>query len=155
MEAVAVAASDPVNPYGALIPWPRTEGEETSHGFARASGATVIIVNGALAAFVRRRNPAIRVFLPDEEPEKTDVARALAAKLAELAVKRQAGRYGLLVGEIDGASAREHFLASFLKESGFVDTALGFQMRRGTPVPIATSSEADDSEEEDEAAETA
>ena len=154
-ESVAIAASDPANPYGVLIPWPRIEGEDAPHGLARASGATVVLVNGALAAFVRRKNPAIRVFLPDEDPERSDVGRAVAAKLAELAVKRQAGRYGLLVGEINGAPAREHFLASFLKDAGFVDTALGFQMRRGTPVPISSPSEAADAEDEDEASETA
>jgi ATP-dependent Lhr-like helicase len=155
VEAVAIAASDPADPYGALIPWPRAEGEDTPHGLARASGATVVLANGSLAGFVRRRNPAIRVFLPDDEPERGNVARALASKLAELAIKRQAGRYGLLVGEINGAPARDHFLAPFLKDAGFVDTALGFQMRRGTPVPITTSSEPDEAEEEDETAETA
>jgi ATP-dependent Lhr-like helicase len=154
-ESVTIAASDPANPYGVLISWPRTEAEDAPHGLARASGATVVLVDGALACFVRRRNPAIRIYLPDEEPERTNSARALAAKLAELAIRRQAGRYGLLVGEINGGPARKHFLAGFLKEAGFVDTALGFQMRRGTPVPITTSSESDDTDEDDEAAETA
>jgi ATP-dependent helicase Lhr and Lhr-like helicase len=152
-ESVALAASDPANPYGTLLPWPR-ENEDTPHGLARTSGATVILVDGGLAAFVRRRNPAIRVFLPEDDPERSTVARALAHKLAELAAKRQAGRYGLLVGEINGEPAREHPLASFLKDAGFVDTALGFQMRRGTPVPISTLAD-DETDMDDEPAETA
>jgi ATP-dependent Lhr-like helicase len=153
-EAVALAASDPANPYGTLLPWPRSDNEDAAHGMARTSGATVILVDGALAAFVRRRNPSIRVFLPEDEPERSAAARALAQKLAELAIKRQAGRYGLLVGEIDKQPAREHFVSSFLKDAGFVDTAMGFQMRRGSPVPI-TSTAQEEEPDEDESAETA
>jgi hypothetical protein len=74
--------------------------------------------------------------------------------LAEIAVRWQSARGGLLIGEINGTPAREHFLASFLKDGGFVDTALGFQMRRGTPVPISTAEPADE-DEEDDSAETA
>ena len=56
---------------------------------ARAAGASVILVNGRLAAFFRRRNPAIRVFLPEDEPERSEVARQLAQKLAEVAIRYQ------------------------------------------------------------------
>jgi ATP-dependent Lhr-like helicase len=152
-EAVHLASTDPGNPYGALLPWPRLEGEmaETPHGMARVSGASVVMVDGTLAAFLRRRNPALRVFLPDEEPERTRYARELAKKLAEVALKRQSRRSGLLIGEINGHPAREHFLAGFLLDAGFVDTALGFQMRRATGHPAAPPqdpTEADDIEEE-------
>jgi ATP-dependent Lhr-like helicase len=153
-DSVYLAASDPANPYGTLLPWPRTENDDAQHGLARAAGAGVVLAGGPLAGFVRRRNPALRVFLPDEEPERGETARLLAAKLAEIAVRWQSARGGLLIGEINGMPAREHFLGSFLKDSGFVDTALGFQMRRGTPVPISTV-EPTDEDEEDDSAETA
>src|SRR6185312_5383451 len=45
-EAVHLAASDPANPYGSLLPW--SEGS-TEHGMARAAGANVVLVNGRLA----------------------------------------------------------------------------------------------------------
>jgi ATP-dependent Lhr-like helicase len=118
---------------------------------ARVSGASVVIVDGRLAAFLRRRNPALRVFLPDEEPDRSRYARELAKKLAEVALKRQSRRAGLLIGEINGHPASEHFLASYLLDAGFVDTALGFQMRRTTAPPAPATqetSEADDMEEE-------
>jgi len=139
-ETVFLAASDPANPYGTLLPWPHTEvmGAETSlHGMSRASGAGVIFINGALIAFLRRRNPSIRVLLPASEPERSQTARELSRKLAELAVRRQGRRSGLLIGEINDAPAREHFLAHFLEEAGFVDTTLGFQMRRVTAITLA------------------
>ncbi len=141
-EAVFLAATDPANPYGAILAWPRTEIAEQgigSHGMSRTSGAGVILINGSLAAFLRRRNPAIRVFLPDGEPERSQVARELAKKLAELAIRRQARRTGLLIGEIDEAPAREHFLARFLEDVGFANTVLGFQMRRNAAQTMATA----------------
>jgi ATP-dependent Lhr-like helicase len=140
-EAVFLAATDPANPYGTLLPWSRAEviGAETfPHGMSRTSGAGVILINGALTAFLRRRNPSLRVFLPDSEPERSHVARELSKKLAELAVRRQGRRSGLLIGEINEAPAREHFLARFLEEAGFVNTALGFQMRRVAAIALAT-----------------
>jgi ATP-dependent Lhr-like helicase len=131
-EAVSLAASDPANPYGSLFPW--LEGD-SDHSMARASGASVILVNGRLAAFFRRRNPAIRVFLPEDEPDRGHVARALAEEFARVAIRRQGRRTGLLIETIDGIAAREHFLARFLEESGFSLTASGFQMRRAAPSP--------------------
>ena len=121
-DTVYLAASDPANPYGSLLPW--------ISGGARASGASVVLVNGRLAAFLRRRNPSIRVFLPDDEPERSQTARELAEKLADVALARQNRRQGLLIGEINDHPAREHFLAHALQEAGFVDTAAGFHMRR-------------------------
>ena len=153
-ETIHLAASDPANPYGSLLPWPRVEGDDgtTPHGMARVSGASVVLVNGRLAAFLRRRNPALRVFLPEDEPERTQVARALAIKLVEIAVRRQTRKQGLLIAEINGADAREHALARFLSDAGFVETALGFQMRR---VSTIATMQPDEDEIDDEETETA
>jgi ATP-dependent Lhr-like helicase len=99
---------------------------------SRTKGAGVIVINGVLAAFLRRRNPAIQVFLPENEPERTQFARELTKKLAELAIRRQGRRSGLLISDINNEPAREHFLARFLEESGFTPSAFGYQMRRIT-----------------------
>jgi ATP-dependent Lhr-like helicase len=123
-EALHLAACDPANPYGNLLPWP---GE--NHGMSRTAGSSVVLINGQLAAFLRRRNPAIRVLLPENEPERTRFARQLAKTLADVAIRRQTRRSGLLIGEINEAPARDHFLARFLEEAGFVPSPLGLQMR--------------------------
>jgi ATP-dependent Lhr-like helicase len=152
-ETISLAASDPANPYGTLLPWPREEGrqgEEARHNMSRTSGAGVILVNGTLGAFLRRNNPAIRVYLPDSEPERSKVAQAVARKLADLAVRRQGRKTGLLIGDINDAPARDHFLARFLQEAGFVNSALGFQMRRITPmVPSPEAADATTESDED------
>jgi ATP-dependent Lhr-like helicase len=100
----------------------------------------------------------MRVFLPESEPERSQLGRELAKKLAQLAVRRQGRRSGLLIGEINDAPAREHFLARFLEEAGFVNTALGFQMRRVTAIALAedgTLAEEQELEAEPERSESA
>jgi ATP-dependent helicase Lhr and Lhr-like helicase len=150
-EVLHLAATDPANPCGTLIPWPKIEGESdeqlTHHSMARTAGASVILINGQLAAFLRRRNPALHVFLPESEPERSLFARELAKKLAELAIRRQNLRQGLLIGEINDAPAREHFLARYLEDARFANTVLGYQMRRTKPL-IVTDPAVDAEDEE-------
>ena len=135
VETVHLAASDPANPYGSLLPWTV---DAAPHSMSRAAGANVVLVNGRLSAFFRRRNPSIQVFLPDEEPERSQIAREVAQQLAAVAVRSQGRRGGLLISTINDQLSQDHFMASFLETSGFVATAAGFQMRR---VAAATTHE--------------
>jgi ATP-dependent Lhr-like helicase len=153
---VHLAASDPANPYGMILPWPRNESEgDGSHSLARAAGASVVLINGQLTAFVRRRNPLIQVFVPENEPEKGQYARALAKKLAEIAIRRQGRRQGLLIEKINDTVARDHFVGRYLEEAGFTSTALGFQMRRISPAVAPEEAAPEDETEEDDVPETA
>ena len=52
------------------------------------------------------------------------------ARLAEVAIQRQARRTGLLVGEINGQPRARALPGALPQDAGFVDTAYGFQMRR-------------------------
>jgi ATP-dependent Lhr-like helicase len=96
----------------------------------RAAGASVILLNGRLTGFLRRRSYSIRIFLPDDEPEASQFARGLANKLAEIALERQTLRQGLFIEKINDLPAHDHFLGRFLEPAGFVKTMTGFQMRR-------------------------
>lgn len=154
-ESVYLAASDPANPYGTLLPWPRLEENSADpnalQSLARAAGAGVILVNGQLAAYLRRRNPAIRIFLPENEPERTQFAREVATRLANLAIRRQSRMQGLLIATINDQPAKDHFMARFLEDAGFVSTALGYHMRR---VANVTNEPVAEEESEPEASET-
>jgi ATP-dependent Lhr-like helicase len=118
-EVVAIAATDPANPYGAALPWPKAS--ESGRGPTRTVGATVILVDGALAAYLSRGDRLLSTFLPEAEPTRSKTARAIARALAE----RHSS--GMLIEEIDGASASLHPLASYLGDAGFVAGALGMQ----------------------------
>jgi ATP-dependent Lhr-like helicase len=141
-----MAASDPANPYGSILPWWPAGPDDAPHSMARVSGAAVILVNGRLAAFFRRRNPHVRVFLPEDEPDRSTFSRGLATGLAEVAIRRQSRRGGLLIETIDDTPARDHPLAVFLEQAGFHDTALGFHMRRVKPAPASEQPEEDETE---------
>jgi ATP-dependent Lhr-like helicase len=94
----------PAYAYGTVLPWPM-------RGPARVAGASVVLVDGALAAYLRRGSHQLLVFLPSEEPEQSRAARALAEQLvrhARRADARQKGwaepgrlaRDGLLMGGV-------------------------------------------------------
>ena len=89
----------------------------------------MILVNGSLSAYLARGGRQLLVYLPDDEPSRTVVGRALADRLAKLA-RSEGERGGLLVSEINGLPAADHPLAPFLIESGFSPSAMGFQMRK-------------------------
>ena len=95
-------------------------------------GAHVILIDGQLAAYLGRSRQLF-VYLPDAEPDRSRVARALAARLADVARTGDGREGGLLIGEIDGLPAGEHPMTPFLIDAGFALSALGFQIRRERP----------------------
>jgi ATP-dependent Lhr-like helicase len=144
--ALTLAAVDPANPYGNLLPWPRPvdespespESASSPHGMARTSGASVLLVDGHLLAYLRRGNPALKLWIPSSQPERDEYARAAARELARLALDRQSSREGILISEINANPALDHFFGPFLQDAGFVPTALGFQMRHQTRTPSSS-----------------
>jgi ATP-dependent Lhr-like helicase len=130
-EVVVLAATDPANPYGTILPWPPSSPEDSDTGRAptRSVGALVVLVNGALAAYVSRGARQLTVFLPDDEPARSTVARALAGRRASLARDPDSG-LALLIGEINGLPSADHPLAAYLIDAGFMPSAMGYQMRR-------------------------
>ena len=121
-EVVRLAAADPANPYGAILPWPA---REAGRGPSRTVGASVILVDGALAAWVARGGRQVTVYLPEDEPRRSLIAREIATSLLQIA-----GTTGLLLGEINGRPAGEHPLAAWLIEAGFSLTGMGFNISR-------------------------
>jgi ATP-dependent Lhr-like helicase len=131
-EMLMLAATDPANPYGALLRWP--EGGDAASSLTRSVGARVVLCDGALVAYLRRGNPNVQVWLPEEEPERGRVARALAEFLvAHVRGDREndpAGRAGLLIATINGVRAGESAMARPMLEAGFTAGPKGFHVRR-------------------------
>ena len=140
VQVTHLAATDPANPYGAILKWPAPPGPpRDGRGPTRTAGATVILVNGRLAAFLARGDRQLSVYLPDEEPTRTITARAVAARLFALATSDTRG--GMLIAHIDGVAVAEHPLLPYLVDAGFVRGAMGLQAsgtrRALTPGPRA------------------
>ena len=60
-ELVALAATDPANPYGAALPWPDVDAAR----LARDAGAYVLLYGGQLVGFVERGPKSLRLFGAD------------------------------------------------------------------------------------------
>jgi ATP-dependent Lhr-like helicase len=98
-------------------------------------GASVVLRNGDLVAYLRRGNPNLQVFLPPEEPERSQSARDLSQFLVQSAQMEMAAREGdrgagLLIAQINGQTVGAHFLARFLLDAGFHAAPNGFNVRR-------------------------
>jgi ATP-dependent Lhr-like helicase len=133
-EMVLLAATDPANLYGSVLRWPAAEEEDAPRTLTRSVGASVVLRNGEAVAYLRRNNPALQVFLPAEEPERSTTARDLSHFLATLAQqdmeRREDQRGGMLISTINGQPVAQHFLASFLQHAGFHLAPGGFNFRR-------------------------
>jgi ATP-dependent Lhr-like helicase len=121
---LVLAATDPANPYGATLPWPRADGESRAQ---RAAGAQVVLHDGALLGWLGRGEHNLHTFLPAEEPEKSRSARALARALAELV--DQGRRKALLIARVDGEDVNASPIAAALKEAGFTAGIKGYLKR--------------------------
>ncbi len=125
----AVAATDPANPYGASVKWPELADPTASgRGPTRAAGALAVLVDGHAAAYLRRGERELLLFLPESEPSRSRVGREAARMLLHLAATRE-GRRGMLIAEINGVPAPTHPAARLFIEEGFAATAMGLQAR--------------------------
>ncbi|OBI08798.1 ATP-dependent helicase [Mycobacterium sp. E2462] len=131
--AVALAAADPANPYGAALPWPAARGEGSDAGSGarpgRKAGALVVLVDGELAWFLERGGRSLLTFTEDPAAH-----HAAAAALAELVASRRVS--ALLVERIDGAPALqpragdpESAVQAGLIDAGFSRTPRGLRLR--------------------------
>jgi ATP-dependent Lhr-like helicase len=132
-EVAVLAATDPSNPYGATLKFPAfapdgsSTGARAGRGPTRSVGATVILVDGACAAYLSRGDRQLLTWIPDTEPERSRAARAVARVLIERARAGGEAPRGMLIEEIDGTPPQTHALAPFLGEAGFMAGAMGMQ----------------------------
>jgi ATP-dependent Lhr-like helicase len=122
MSVVVLAAVDPANPYGGVLPWPGSEKAR----LARVPGAHVVLVEGNLAAYLTREEREIHVFLPEEEPSRSAMGRAMARALASW--MRRTGRVGLAWSPDENPPASRGPLSTFLVEAGFQPWGPGFRL---------------------------
>jgi ATP-dependent helicase Lhr and Lhr-like helicase len=145
-EVVVIAATDPANPYGTTLKWPprkSTQPSQTSSGVSpiaagavdggpaptRSVGATVVLVNGGIAAYLARGDRQLLTWIPDAEPERSKIAKSVAQALIDRVRTGGDAPRGMLIEQIDGLPPAAHVLARYLTEAGFTSGALGMQLR--------------------------
>jgi ATP-dependent Lhr-like helicase len=132
--ALALAATDPANPYGAALAWPERLGDATApdgtgkgHRPGRKAGSLVVLVDGELAVYVERGGRTLLTF--------TDDVDALAPAFGALATAVRQGALGRLTVEkadgetILGTGERSSAVRRALEDAGFVATPRGLRLR--------------------------
>jgi ATP-dependent Lhr-like helicase len=132
---LVLAASDPANPYGAVLPWPLPSasadaaadpepvGRRKGHQPARKAGALVVLVDGACVLYVERGGRTLLSFT-DEMTELQPAADALALTVRDGALGR------MQVERADGAPIVTTALGQALAGAGFRPTPRGLRLRR-------------------------
>jgi ATP-dependent Lhr-like helicase len=134
---IVLAATDPANPYGAILKWPSPAGgsatASTGRGPVRSVGAVTILVDGSAAGYLRRGERELLLFAPETEPGRSRTTRAVARLLLQLANGRDEARRGMLIAEINGEPAVQSPLAGVFVDEGFIVTAMGLQAKPSRP----------------------
>ena len=108
-----LAATDPANPYGAALPWPRREGERRP--LQRAAGARAVLVDGIPVLYLERGGRAL-VTLPAFADQR--VASLALRPLVDAAGDGRGRAFA--VERIDGQPALESPWRPTLEAAGFV-----------------------------------
>lgn len=126
--AVVLAAADPANPYGAALPWPAAEGNDSRAAArpGRKAGALVVLVDGELAWFLERGGRSLLTFTKDPAAN-----HAAAVGLADLVGARRVA--SILVERVDGIPVLQPGVpgpvSAALTDAGFVRTPRGLRLR--------------------------
>ncbi len=134
--AVALAATDPANPYGAALPWPERPQRDDSEGAdgrsghrpGRKAGALVVLVDGALSLYVERGGKTLLTW--PVPAGGWDLLEPAAQALAEAASRGALGR--ITVERADGEQLLGAGLTPLriaLSNAGFVSTPRGLRLR--------------------------
>ncbi len=121
--ALVLAATDPAQPYGAALPWPRRESRDSRedqstkalHSPARVPGALVVLVGAEPVLYLERGGRALRVLLADAADPRLPIALGALAEHARAG--RLAGRIAL--ERVDGEPVLGTRWESALAQVGF------------------------------------
>lgn len=116
-----LAAIDPANPYGAIIPWPKSTAELSA---VRRDDAVIVLVGGELVLYLHSGARTLLRFSSDAHL-LARAASGLADVLSRGVLRRTA------ISKIDGEAAlnAEDIVMTALVEAGFVRTPAGLRVR--------------------------
>jgi len=109
--ALVLAATDPANPYGATLPWPRRE--DSARRPSRVPGAYVVTLDAEPVLYVERGGKGLLPLAGPAEPELRVALEALAESVRKGRIKR------LAVERYDGEPVVGSPAGELLLELGF------------------------------------
>ncbi len=121
--ALALAATDPANPYGAALAWPALDVEAgTGHRPGRKAGALVVLVDGALVLYVERGGKTLLAF-------SADAGILAAAGAALVGVVTRGAVDKLIMEKVNGHGILDTPVAAALAQAGAYSTPKGLRIR--------------------------
>ena len=121
--ALALAATDPANPYGAALSWPSLRDDAgTGHRPGRKAGALVVLVDGALVLYVERGGKTLLAFTDDD-----NILGAAAAALVGVVTRGAVDK--LLMEKVNGSAILDSPVAAALTAAGAYSTPKGLRIR--------------------------
>jgi ATP-dependent Lhr-like helicase len=131
-QLTVLAALDPANPYGSMLPWPvRADGNDTV--LRRVPGAWIVLYRGRLALYAAQNGRQLSLF---DHPSFPD--RIWEAALAALNANAMPGRRGFLVIEkLDGRPIHESPLYERLRGAGFESDHRGLVASPSIGAPLS------------------
>jgi ATP-dependent Lhr-like helicase len=110
---VVLAATDPAQPYGAALPWPRRAEDDQRRRPARAAGAHVVLAGAEPVLYLERGGKALQTLVAADDARLGPALEALAAHVATGRIKR------LALEKVDGEPVLGSALTEKLIELGF------------------------------------
>jgi ATP-dependent Lhr-like helicase len=120
-----LAATDPAQPYGAALPWPR-RGEDDRRPLQRAAGAYAVLIDGVAAAYLERGGASLQLLPAADDPE---VLRLVVTALRNLVADGRVRE--LVIKRVDGEPVSTSVRREDLLTAGFVPGYRGVTLRRG------------------------
>jgi ATP-dependent Lhr-like helicase len=112
--ALVLAATDPAQPYGAALAWPKREGVRPRTGRpARAPGATVVLAGSEPILYLERGGRALQTLVDVKDPRISSALEALAEHARAGRVKR------IALEKVDGEPVIGSSWEKALSEVGF------------------------------------
>ncbi|MFT2817696.1 ATP-dependent helicase [Leifsonia sp. A12D58] len=121
LDAVALAATDPANPFGAALAWPALP-EGTTHRPGRKAGAIVVIVDGELALYIERGGKSVVLFIDDDA-----AVSSAATAVAQLITHGSVAQLG--IETVNGEFILGTPLGKALQQVGFAAIPRGLKLR--------------------------
>lgn len=118
-----VAATDPVNPYGCILPWPNVAAPKKSP--QRAAGGRVILGNGRPLGYLSPRGSDLTTFIDSGDVNRDRDFDSLIEVLTRSARPGQP----VLLRSVDGFECSRSRLAGKLRQAGFLASRRGYIFR--------------------------